>query len=77
MKKENEQLQKDLKNANVNATGVELRLNRANEECEKAKNALKIAKQEEKVSMFNRLDLFSYYYNFRICARATVKKLPK
>lgn len=52
MKKENDQLQKDLKISTANTSCIELRLNRANEECEKVKLALKSAKQEEKVNIF-------------------------
>lgn len=49
MKKELEQLKRDLKNVNLHVSGHEVRLNRALEENEKMKAALKTAKQEEKV----------------------------
>ncbi|KAF2879558.1 hypothetical protein ILUMI_26607 [Ignelater luminosus] len=48
LKKELEQLKRDLKNVNLHVSGHEVRLNRALEENEKMKAALKTAKQEEK-----------------------------
>lgn len=48
LKKENEQLQKDLKTTASNLSATELKLNRLNEELERVKLSLKTAKQEEK-----------------------------
>lgn len=48
VKKELESTKKDLKNSVLNANSLEVRLTRAQEENDKLKNALKMAKHEEK-----------------------------
>lgn len=50
VRKEMEQIKKELKNSNLNLNGLEVRLNRAYEENEKLKTIIKSAKEEEKVS---------------------------
>lgn len=49
VRKEVEQLKKELKNSNLNLNSSEVRLNRAYEENEKLKTAIKATKEEEKV----------------------------
>lgn len=51
IKKEVEQLKKELKVSNSSCNTAEVRVNRAVEEIEKLKANLKNAKQEEKVNM--------------------------
>lgn len=52
LKKENEQLQKEMKNEVLSMSSIENKLKKASEECEKYKACFKNAKQEEKVLEF-------------------------
>lgn len=51
LKKEMDQLKKELKSATLNLNTTEVRLNRAVEEIEKIKTSFKNAKQEEQVKL--------------------------